>query len=178
MSEFSPGQVVVLKSDPSVKGAVVEAVPGEPENRFRVFVAGSVRPTRGTIDPGTWLKNQYTNDVDQMICQICKKEMPFKKRNGEYYFEAVEALSKEHFNKEHEAQFLALCPECTARYKEFVKNDETAMKELHHALKNSDELEVPLTLGEWPTSLRFVETHRQDMRTILDSRQDEDSPSP
>ena len=53
-----------------------------------------------------------------------------------------------------------------------MKNDETAMKELHHALKNSDELEVPLTLGEWPTSLRFVETHRQDMRTILDSRQD------
>ena len=43
MSEFSPGQVVVLKSDPSVKGAVVEIVPGEPENRFRVFVADSVK---------------------------------------------------------------------------------------------------------------------------------------
>ena len=42
-AEFSPGQVVVLKSDPSVKGAVVETVPGEPENRFRVFVDGSVR---------------------------------------------------------------------------------------------------------------------------------------
>ena len=41
--EFSPGQIVVLKSDPSVKGAVVETVPGEPENRFKVFVAGSVR---------------------------------------------------------------------------------------------------------------------------------------
>ena len=138
----------------------------------------SVRVTEATAYTRTWLKNQYTNDTNQMICQICKEEMPFKKRNGEYYFEAVEALSNEHFNKEHEAQFLALCPECTARYKEFVKNDETAMKELYHALKNSDELEVPLTLGEWPTSLRFVETHRQDMRTILDSRQDEGSPSP
>lgn len=42
-AEFSPGQIVVLKSDPSVKGAVVETVPGEPENRFKVFVAGSVR---------------------------------------------------------------------------------------------------------------------------------------
>ena len=41
--EFSPGQIVVLKSDPSVKGAVVETVPGEPENRFKVFAAGSVR---------------------------------------------------------------------------------------------------------------------------------------
>ena len=42
-AEFSPGQIVVLKSDPSVKGAVVETVPGEPESRFKVFVDGSVR---------------------------------------------------------------------------------------------------------------------------------------
>ena len=41
--EFSPGQIVTLKSDPSVKGAVVETVPGEPENRFRVFVNGAVQ---------------------------------------------------------------------------------------------------------------------------------------
>ena len=43
MNEFSPGQVVVLKSDPSVKGAVVKVVPGEPENRLQVFVAESIR---------------------------------------------------------------------------------------------------------------------------------------
>ena len=102
-----------------------------------------------------------------MICQICKEEMPFRKRDGEYYFEAVEALSKEHFNKEHEAQFLALCPLCAAMYKEFVKRDETALEELYHALKNADELEVPLTLGEWETSVRFVEAHSSDIKTIL-----------
>ena len=43
MSEFSPGQVVVLRSDPSVRGAVVEIVPGESENRFKVFVAGNIQ---------------------------------------------------------------------------------------------------------------------------------------
>jgi len=59
----------------------------------------SVRTTRGTIDPVLWLKNQYTNDADQMVCQICQEEMPFRKRDGEYYFEAVEALSKDHFPK-------------------------------------------------------------------------------
>ena len=41
--EFSLGQIVILKSDPSVKGAVVEAIPGKPEDRFRVFVAENVR---------------------------------------------------------------------------------------------------------------------------------------
>ena len=41
------------------------------------------------------------------------------------------------------------------------------MKELHRTLKDSDDLEVPLKLGELKTSIRFVETHRQDMKTIL-----------
>ena len=127
----------------------------------------SVRTSRGDIDPDFSLRSQYTNEDDQMICQICKEEMPFKKRDGEYYFEAVEALSKDYLPKEHEAQFLALCPVCAARYKEFVKNGESTMEKLHRALKNSDGLEVPLRLGEWETSLRFVEIHRQDMKTIL-----------
>ena len=45
--------------------------------------------------------------------------MPFKKRDGEYYFESVEALSKAYFLKEREPQFLALCLLCAAMYKEF-----------------------------------------------------------
>ena len=127
----------------------------------------SVRTTRGEIDPSVYLRNKYTNDDDQMFCQICQKEMPFKKPDGEYYFEAVEALSKDYLPKEHEAQFLALCPECAARYKVFVKNDEDAMRGVHGFLKNADDLEIPLKLGKWGTSLRFVETHRQFIKTIL-----------
>lgn len=48
--------------------------------------------------------------------------------------------------------------------------DEDTMKELHRVLKDSDDLEVPLQLGELATSIRFVETHRQDMKTILQNR--------
>ena len=43
MAVFSPGQIVVLKSDPAVKGAVVEVLPGHPESRYKVFVAGNVQ---------------------------------------------------------------------------------------------------------------------------------------
>lgn len=127
----------------------------------------NVRITRGTVDPIIWLKNQYTNETGQMICQICKEEMPFRKRDGEYYFEKVEAFSREHFTREHEAQFLALCPLCAAMYKEFVKNDESAKKGLYLDLKNSEKPEVPLNLGKEKTSIRFVESHWRDMRTIL-----------
>ena len=127
----------------------------------------SVRVTQATAFTRTWLKNQYTNSFNRMICQICEDEMPFRKRDGEYYFEAVEALSKEYFSEEHQAQFLALCPLCAAKYKEFVKYDESAMQELHRALKNPNGSEVPLRLGDWKTNLRFVETHRQDLIVIL-----------
>ena len=40
---FSPGQIVVLKSDSSVKGAVVEIVPGQPENQIKVFADGNIQ---------------------------------------------------------------------------------------------------------------------------------------
>ena len=128
----------------------------------------SVRTTRGMVDPSDWLRNQYTNDSMQMVCQICKEKMPFKKRDGNYYFEAVEAFAIDYFPKEHEAQFLALCPLCAAMYQEFIKRDETTMRELHDTLKNSNELVVPLELGEQKTSIRFVERHFYDIKTILE----------
>ena len=40
--EFSLGQIVFLKADPSVRGAVVAVSPGTPENRINVFVDGSI----------------------------------------------------------------------------------------------------------------------------------------
>ena len=41
--EFEPGQIVFLKANPSIRGAVVAVVPGTPENRINVFVDGSVQ---------------------------------------------------------------------------------------------------------------------------------------
>jgi len=130
----------------------------------------SVRVTEPTEYTRIWLRNQYTNEADQMICQICKEEMPFRKRDKEYYFEAVEALSKDYFGKEHEAQFLALCPLCAAMYKEFVKRDEDAMELLKNTLIRSDELEISVILGEIETSVRFVERHHHDIKTILNGK--------
>ena len=127
----------------------------------------SVRVTEATEYTRTWLKINYTNDDEQMICQICEEEMLFKKRDGEYYFEAVEALTKEYLTKELEDQFLALCPGCAARYKEFVKLDKDAMAALINQLMDSDDPKVPLQLGELSTSLRFVDRHWRAIKQIL-----------
>jgi len=128
----------------------------------------SVRITEATEYTRVWLKELYTNDEGLMSCQICKREMPFRKRNGGYYFEAVEALSRDHFAREHEAQFLVLCPLCAAKYKEFVKHDEDAMRAMKNALMNSDGPVIPLCLGKEETGVQFVESHFFDIKTVLE----------
>ena len=145
---------------------LAEQLANAPEKEYETRPR-SVRPSRARVNPDPYLRAQYTDDFDQLICQICKDEMPFKKRDGDYYFEAVEALSRDYFPKEHEVQFLALCPLCAAKYKEFVKRDEEQEAKLHHALQNTEGLKIPVKLGEWETSVRFVERHWRDIKTIL-----------
>ncbi len=41
--EFSPGQIVYLKSDPSIRGAIVEIISGNPVNSVKVFVNNKVQ---------------------------------------------------------------------------------------------------------------------------------------
>jgi hypothetical protein len=128
----------------------------------------SVRTTEGAIDPTTWLRNQYTNEADQMVCQICKEEMPFRKRDGAHYFEKKEVLSRKYLPKEHEAQYLALCPLCAAKYNEFVKTDDEVMAELRKEIVSAEDYEIPISLGDERTSIRFVETHLHDLNVIMD----------
>ena len=129
----------------------------------------SVLVNAATAYTRVWLKVMYTNDDDRMICQMCEEEMPFKKRDGEYYFEAVEALTNEHFTTVHEAQFLALCPECAAKYKEFVKRNQETVNDVKNQLLHADNCQVSLRLGENEANLRFVEQHWSEVRAILES---------
>jgi hypothetical protein len=52
-------------------------------------------------------------------------------------------------------------------YKEFIKKDEGAMEFLKKALINSELPEISLKLGDMETSIRFVESHFQDIKAIL-----------
>ena len=127
----------------------------------------NVQIKRKEIDHHTSLRELYTNEIGEMACQICEKEMPFKKRDGEYYFEAVEILTSHYFLIEHKAQYLALCPECAARYKYFVKEDITMMEVIKKQLMNLNDLKVFVQLGELETSIRFVESHLLDLKVAL-----------
>ena len=135
----------------------------------------SVRTSEPEDDQREWLSQQYKNDNDQVVCQICQDEMPFTIHNRtiqnrkEYHFDAVEML-QDYFTKEHAAQFLALCPVCSRKYRTALKQDPDAMETLVDNLNNADSLGnyiVTLKLGDEERSLRFVETHWFDIKTIL-----------
>lgn len=141
---------------------------GDAGEKIYKILPKSTKVTGNTIDPRTNLKERYTTDDNKVQCQMCSKGMPFKKRNSdEDYFEAVEALGKGYFFKEHEAQYLALCPECAAEYKEYVKRDPKARETFHDALKNSDSPQIHLELPERTISIWFEDKHWQDLKTVL-----------
>jgi hypothetical protein len=129
----------------------------------------NVRVSEPENKPDVWLRNQYTNDNGEMVCQVCHDEMPFRKRDGEYYFEAVEMLLREDFHKENPAQYIAVCPLCSAKYKEFVKRDSSMATDIRRKLVGATEPEVAVAFGEEEVVIRFVETHWHDLRRILDS---------
>ena len=103
-----------------------------------------------------------------MVCQICKEEMPFRKRDGAHYFEKKVVLSKKYLPKEHEAQYLALYHLCDAKYNEFVKTDDEVMAELRKEIISVADYEIPISLGDEQTSIRFVETHYHDLKAIIE----------
>lgn len=43
LAEFRLGQIVCMKSNPSLRGAIIEVIPGEPENRYSVFLDGATK---------------------------------------------------------------------------------------------------------------------------------------
>ena len=77
------------------------------EKRVRSVAIGTSE-TRETAK--TYLRQQYTDDNQIMVCQICKDRLPFKTNNGNYYFEAIEFLDELKGSKRYYQNYVALCP--------------------------------------------------------------------
>ncbi len=110
----------------------------------------------------TYLREEYTNDDGQMVCQACHKEMPFKLDDGSYYFEAVECVNDE--DRELCENHLALCPICAAKYRHANGSSPAQIRE---AVSLASGLKVPIMLAREPQTILFVEMHLQDLRVVL-----------
>jgi hypothetical protein len=131
------------------------------EERLR-SVAVDVDPAKE--DAKAYLRAQYTSNR-VMHCQVCKGEMPFKQRNGEYYFEAVEISDA--IGKRLRQTFLALCPNHAAMFKH--ANDPE--KDMLESVATSSGREIEVVLGGKPTTIQFTATHLADMKACLEASQ-------
>ncbi len=105
-----------------------------------------------------------------MICQICSKELPFKKSNGQFYFEKVKFLPK--LQKLYYQNHLALCPNHAAMYK-VVNNSKDELLENFKTLSD-DASELELTLGNENMKIYFTKIHILDMKTVINTDEKED----
>ena len=118
-------------------------------------------------DAKIYLRDQYTNGYGQMVCQVCKDEMPFKLPNGSYYFEAVEILNNS--PKRFREGYLCLCPNHAAAY-QFANAQKETMSELI-AMASGNEVE--LELGGVQTTVYFTQMHLADVKSCFSSLVDE-----
>jgi hypothetical protein len=129
---------------------------------------GRIVPETDDVEQNVFLRTMYTNQDGKMFCQICKREMRFKKPNKEYYFESVEMFLD--FKQKLVEQHIALCPLCSAMYRVLFKRDDKAVRELKdQLLGNCNSNEFQFDLGEDKnSSIRFVDKHLFDLRVILE----------
>lgn len=147
--------------------SVSGGISGAPDKTYKDYTR-SVRTSNKFVNNVAYLKNYYTNSDDDMVCQLCKKIMPFKKKNGDYYFEAVEIFPKKVICKENESLYIALCPTCSAKYKEYIKPDPDKIQALLSHFHSNENEEIPIETDISET-LRFNPPHFLDIRTIVNT---------
>lgn len=121
-----------------------------------------------TVQAKAYLRAKYTNADQQMVCQACQREMPFKVSSGDYYFEAVQFV-----RRPRQSFFelrLALCPNCSAMYQFARAESDDELREAVLACEidqGADAFELKVELAGMERKLLFVGTHFLDIQTIL-----------
>lgn len=136
--------------NPERRKEVVEKEFSNAGNQERVIKERTVRSSEDKSKARAYLKRMYTDDGGYLRCQMCHDRMPFKKKDGEFYFEATQIA--QNMKKEFPAQYLCLCPNCAAEYSEWIiKGDESKnfiQAILHRGTVDADEMfNVPIRLS-------------------------------
>lgn len=118
------------------------------------------------IDSRDFLKSQYTNEWQQLVCQICQEEMPFQIYNGEYYFESVKIV--EDTTLDNISNYLCCCPNCSAMYRFANKYKENMKSLILEIQKNEDEnILLNLELAHNECEINFSEKHFDELVNFI-----------
>ena len=116
-----------------------------------------------------YLVDQYTNSHDEMICQVCKNELPFRLVDGSYYFEAVEVLLDS--PKRFREAYLALCPNHAAAFR-YANSQRNQMRDIVVNTSESEN-EIEVELGGELMTIYFTATHLADVQACLATLEEE-----
>lgn len=120
-------------------------------------------------EAGQYLQQQYTSD-GELICQVCKRPMPFRLTDGTPYFERVEFLRE--LTKRYHQNYLALCPNHAAMF-QYANGTDGMMLDLFLEIEGN-ELEVILAQAD--DTIYFTKTHIADLKTVIETdRKDPDA---
>ncbi|MFT7006414.1 MAG: hypothetical protein ACJAXJ_000922 [Colwellia sp.] len=109
-----------------------------------------------------YLTDQYTDDDGIQWCQICEKELPFRKlKGGEYYFEVSEYNKK--IEKSIYQNYLCLCPNHSAMFKHANEYTGSLTDLLDLAANNRVEIKLA---GEIE-AICFTDKHLLDLQAVL-----------
>ena len=106
-----------------------------------------------------YLRSQYSIN-ETIICQLCQEELPFRKLNGDYYFEVVDFIASDSM---HFQNHLCLCPNHAAMFKHSNSDKAVLLDKLSAAEKRS----IALQLNGIETELYFTDNHMNDIKAIF-----------
>lgn len=106
-----------------------------------------------------YLRSQYSIN-ETMICQLCQEDLPFRKLNGDYYFEIVDFIESDSM---HFQNYLCLCPNHAAMFKH--SNSDKTM--LFEKLSTTEKRSIALQLNGIETELYFTDNHMNDVKAIF-----------
>lgn len=108
-----------------------------------------------------YLQQQYSVE-GELICQVCKTQMPFKLDDGSSYFEKVEFLPE--LSRRHHQNYLGLCPNHAAMFKHANSSKDLMLEMFSEVIGN--ELEV--VIAQKDATVYFTKTHIADLKKIIE----------
>lgn len=131
----------------------------------------SVRISNDSKDKRIFLREWYQDNDGRIICQMCQAPSFFKNRKNEYYFEATEIVDDE---IEYDANNLALCPLCAAKYQNGERTEDEKIKERLYELylkrKTMQRFVITIDLCGEQKQIQFVEKHLIDLLPIFEKK--------
>jgi hypothetical protein len=117
-------------------------------------------------DAAQYLRQQYTTDGG-MICQVCKRLLPFKLDDGTDYFEKVEFLRD--LERRHHRNYLALCPNHAAMF-QYANGSRDCLVDLFAEMTGN---ELPIKLAQKDVTVYFTMVHRDDLKAVVEQEREQ-----